>query len=106
MSAPARETNSGKEKRMPTYKVPQEMKSFWGEFWCGPDEVPENEWTQVALYQRHGRDETAAEVAVKVADDDITYAVWSGGHSVQTPSRVHAADLCRWLQFGEIELVA
>ena len=41
-----------------------------------------------------------------VAGEEITYAVWSHGRCIQTPSRVHAADLCRWLQFGEIELVA
>ena len=91
---------------MTTFKVPQEMKSFWGEFWCGPQEIPQNEWTQIALYKRHGQDETAAEVAVLVAGEEIAYAVWSSGHCVRTPSKLHAADLCRWLRFGEVELVA
>ncbi len=80
---------------MTTFKVPQEMKSFWGEFWCGPEEIPQNEWTQVALYGRHGQDKTAAEVAVLVDGEEITYAIWSGGHCAGTPSRIHAADLCR-----------
>ena len=91
---------------MPTFTVPQELKSFWGEFWCGPDEIPQNEWTPIAFYKRHGQDVNAAQVAVLVAGEEITYAVWSHGRCIQTPSRVHAADLCRWLQFGEIELVA
>jgi len=91
---------------MPTFKVPQEMKSFWGEFWCGPDEVPQEEWTPIAFYKRHGREEIAAQVAVLVTGEQITYTVCSNGRCARTPSRVHAADLCRWLQFGEIELVA
>jgi len=91
---------------MTTSKVPQEMKSFWGEFWCGPEEIPQNEWTQVALYKRHGQEEIAAQVAVLVAGEEITYTVCSNGKCIRTPSKLHAADLCRWLQFGEIELVA
>ena len=91
---------------MAKFTVPQEMKSFWGEFWCGPEEIPQNEWTPIAFYKRHGQDEIAAQVAVLVAGEQITYTVCSHGRCIRTPSRVHAADLCRWLRFGEIELVA
>ncbi len=91
---------------MPTFKVPQEMKSFWGEFWCGPEQIPQDEPTPIALYKRHGRDEMAAQVAILVVGDEVTYTVCSQGKCVRTPSKLHAADLCRWLRFGEIEFVA
>jgi hypothetical protein len=93
---------------MAKFKVPQEMKSFWGEFWCGPEEIPEKSRpVLIARYMRHGEDKIAAQVAVLVTDGKITYTVCSAGsHCVTTPSNVHAADLCRWLRFGEIEFVA
>jgi hypothetical protein len=95
-----------RRRKMAKFTVPQEMKSFWGEFWCGPEEIPQAEWTQIAQYQRHGHDETAAEVWALVVGDDVTYDVVAGrNNGIRTVAAVRAAEFARWLRFGEIEFV-
>jgi len=90
---------------MAKFKVPQELKSFWGEFWCGPDEIPQAEWTQIASYKTS--DEVRAEIYALVVGDEITYDVGVGrNEGIRTHAPVRAAEFARWLWFGEVEFVA